>query len=183
MSDQADKIEATDLPVATDSLNASKPDKSGRIVGVGVNMVELSRFARAIERRPAIVDKLLTSAEQYWCSRCPRPQAYYAGCFAAKQAVLKALGVPDKRVEFHAISVEAQDKGGFFITLDQQLQHLADEQSVTTLAVSLSYTQTHAVANVVALTPDCARPKKDVVSAAHELEKSFKEVRHLVMDQ
>lgn len=59
------------------------------IVGVGIDLVETSRFARSPAR---VLERLFTPAERAWCSRQPRPALHYAARFAAKEAALKAMG-------------------------------------------------------------------------------------------
>jgi len=59
------------------------------IVGVGVDVVEVARLARALERTPALLTRLFTEAEQ----RLEKIESL-AGRFAAKEAVAKVLGAP-----------------------------------------------------------------------------------------
>lgn len=58
------------------------------IVGVGVDVVDVARLARALERTPRLAGRLFTAAER------DRPVASLAARFAAKEAVAKALGAP-----------------------------------------------------------------------------------------
>ena len=59
------------------------------IVGVGIDVCDVSRFAESVERRPGLVERLFTPAE------AERPIASKAARFAAKEALAKALGAPD----------------------------------------------------------------------------------------
>jgi holo-[acyl-carrier-protein] synthase len=58
------------------------------IVGIGVDVVDVARFAAALERTPALRDRLFTAAER------DLPAPSLAARFAAKEAVAKALGAP-----------------------------------------------------------------------------------------
>ncbi len=58
------------------------------IVSVGIDVVDIARFARIIERRPGLVSRLFTPSER------SLPVASLAARFAAKEAVAKALGAP-----------------------------------------------------------------------------------------
>src|SRR4051794_12242406 len=58
------------------------------IVGLGIDVCDVSRFAAAVQRRPGIVQRLFTPAE------AERPGASQAARFAAKEALAKALGAP-----------------------------------------------------------------------------------------
>ena len=59
------------------------------IIGVGIDVCGVDRFAESIERRPGLVRRIFTSAE------AERPMASKAARFAAKEALAKALGAPD----------------------------------------------------------------------------------------
>jgi holo-[acyl-carrier protein] synthase len=58
------------------------------IVGVGIDVVDVSRFEQILDRRPALRDRLFTTVER------SLPVASLAARFAAKEAVAKALGAP-----------------------------------------------------------------------------------------
>lgn len=58
------------------------------IVGIGVDVVEIARLAAALQRTPALAARLFAESER------DRPVRSLAGCFAAKEAVAKALGGP-----------------------------------------------------------------------------------------
>ena len=59
------------------------------IIGVGIDVCDVDRFAESIERRPGLVTRIFTPAE------AERPMASKAARFAAKEALAKALGAPD----------------------------------------------------------------------------------------
>jgi holo-[acyl-carrier protein] synthase len=59
------------------------------IVGLGIDVCDVARFAESVERRPGLVRRLFTAAE------AERPVASQAARFAAKEALAKALGAPD----------------------------------------------------------------------------------------
>jgi len=60
----------------------------GVIVGIGVDLVDIARLEQALRRTPALAERLFTEGER------ARPPASLAACFAAKEAVAKALGAP-----------------------------------------------------------------------------------------
>lgn len=64
------------------------------IVGVGIDVVPVQRFARALERTRGLGDRLFTSNEQRTSSGGPRTAESLAARFAAKEAFAKALGSP-----------------------------------------------------------------------------------------
>jgi holo-[acyl-carrier protein] synthase len=58
------------------------------IVGIGVDVVDVARFEQALRRTPGLASRLFSGAER------DGPPASLAACFAAKEAVAKALGAP-----------------------------------------------------------------------------------------
>ena len=59
---------------------------------VGVDAIEIARIRRALERYPGFRERCFTEAERTYCDSKPNPPQHYAGRFAAKEAVGKALG-------------------------------------------------------------------------------------------
>jgi holo-[acyl-carrier protein] synthase len=62
-------------------------------VKVGVDLIEIERVRRALERYPRFRDRCFTADEIAYCDRRPNPAESYAGRFAGKEAVGKALGI------------------------------------------------------------------------------------------
>lgn len=61
--------------------------------GVGIDLLEIERLERALERRPRLADRLFTEAERAYASARARPAQHLAARFCAKEAVAKALGL------------------------------------------------------------------------------------------
>ena len=59
---------------------------------VGVDLIEIARIERALDRYPGFRDRCFTDAERSYCDSRPNPPQHYAARFAAKEAVGKALG-------------------------------------------------------------------------------------------
>jgi holo-[acyl-carrier protein] synthase len=62
-------------------------------VKVGVDLIEIARIERALERYPGFRERCFTDAERAYCDSRPKPAESYAGRFAGKEAVGKALGI------------------------------------------------------------------------------------------
>src|SRR5919202_4714668 len=62
------------------------------MVTVGVDVIEIQRVRRTLERYPSFRERCLTEAERAYCDSRPNPPQHYAARFAAKEAVGKALG-------------------------------------------------------------------------------------------
>ena len=149
--------------------------------GIGVDLLEIARMQRAMERTPRFVKRIFTEEEQAYCLRTARPAQHFAARFAAREAVLKALGTGfAKGVGFKDVSVGRDDAGRPYAILTGRAAEIASEQGVQEVALSLSYTHDVAMANAVAVT-DAVRPKKDErPDAAAELAASFKAARSVL---
>jgi holo-[acyl-carrier protein] synthase len=68
---------------------------------VGIDLIEIERVERALERRPRLADRLFTAGELAYARGRARPGRHLAARFAAKEAVIKALGrgVPPREIE------------------------------------------------------------------------------------
>jgi holo-[acyl-carrier protein] synthase len=69
--------------------------------GVGIDLIEIERVERALERRPRLAERLFTEGELAYARGRARPGRHLAARFAAKEAVIKALGrpLPPKEIE------------------------------------------------------------------------------------
>jgi holo-[acyl-carrier protein] synthase len=61
-------------------------------MNVGVDLIEIERVRRALERYPSFRERCFTAAERRYCDSRPNPAQHYAARFAGKEAVGKALG-------------------------------------------------------------------------------------------
>jgi holo-[acyl-carrier protein] synthase len=61
-------------------------------VGIGIDLLEIERLERALERHPRLADRVFTEAELAYARERARPGRHLAARFAAKEAVVKALG-------------------------------------------------------------------------------------------
>ena len=117
----------------------------GAVVGVGIDLLEIERLERALERTPRLAERLFTEAERAYAASRGRPGQHLAARFCAKEAVAKALGV--QSWNFH--DVEVLGAGGPpSIRLSGAAAARAAELGVT---VSVSLTHTRRDAGAVAI--------------------------------
>ncbi len=122
------------------------------VVGIGVDAVEIDRMRRALERTPALADRVFTPTELWQCrSRGDgRRHARLAGRFAAKEAVAKAFGTGVVGFGFRDIEIVNGDGGAPMVVLADPAQAVAGRAGITRVHVSLSLTATVAVATAIA---------------------------------
>lgn len=123
------------------------------IVGVGVDVCPVERFAESLRRTPRLRDRLFTAAEQVTPNGAPRSAASLAARFAAKEALAKALGAPGNLL-WHDAEVETVERGRPQLVTRGTVRARADELGVRSWQVSLSHDGGIAVAMVVALSVD-----------------------------
>ena len=128
----------------------SSPGDPPGVCGIGVDAVDIDRFRRVLERRPSLLGRLFTEAEQAYAEAARDPGPRLAARFAAKEAVLKALGVGVGAAAFRDIEVVRGEEGEPGVVLGGRAASLAETRGVGRWHVSLSHTDTVAVASVVA---------------------------------
>jgi len=121
------------------------------MIGIGIDTVEVERFRRALRKRPSIADRLFTPAERAYGERARDPTERLAARFAAKEAVMKALGVGLGGFAFRDVEVVKAPSGAPSVALTGRAAELAAERGVTSWRLSLSHTTLVAEAVAVAL--------------------------------
>ena len=114
--------------------------------GLGIDLVEIGRLERALERRPRLAERLFTDAELAAARARFRPGRHLAARFAAKEAAIKALGVA---VPAREVEVEGGVREPPTLRLHGRTAALAEERGLA-LDVSLTHSQEMAAAVVVA---------------------------------
>jgi holo-[acyl-carrier protein] synthase len=102
------------------------------IVGVGIDVVDVERFMKTLERTPGLRDRVFTPAEAV------RPPASLAARFAAKEALAKALGAP-AGMQWHDAEVRSDDSGRPWLEITGTVATKASELGVQSLHLSLSH--------------------------------------------
>ena len=120
------------------------------VVGVGVDAVDLARFARVLGRRGSVADRLFTAGELAYARAATDPVPRLSTRFAAKEAVMKALGVGLWAYPFHDVEVVRAGLDAPGLVLTGAAGSLADRSGVVRWHLSLSHTDQVALALVVA---------------------------------
>jgi holo-[acyl-carrier protein] synthase len=120
-------------------------------VRVGVDLIEIARIRRALERYPRFRERCFTDAERAYCDSRPNPAESYAGRFAGKEAVGKALGIGVARAfAWKDIEIVGRPKP----TVQLSGRVLAWAEKTNAGAIDLSMSHSRELANAVAVVSD-----------------------------
>jgi holo-[acyl-carrier protein] synthase len=158
------------------------PVTDGQQAGLGVVLVELQRMQHVLNRTPRFEHRIFTSAERMIAMRRPKPAVYYAQLFAAKCAVLKALGgdSPLPLTMLADVEIVADKNGRPKPELTHRAAQIAEQRGIIDIQLSLSFTHQVAAASAVAITQD-NRPRKDTpIDPYAQLAQQFKDLRPLL---
>jgi holo-[acyl-carrier protein] synthase len=121
------------------------------VIGIGTDLVEVDRFRSVLQRTPGIVDRLFTSDEMAYAALCDDPSERLAVRFAAKEAVMKAMGAGIGDVSFVDIEVVRAESGEPSVVLHGRARERARQRGVSRWLLTLTHTHTLAQAIAVAL--------------------------------
>ena len=121
------------------------------MIGIGVDLCEVDRMRTALRRTPTLRRRIFTEDEQRYCDRRADPTERYAARFAAKEAVMKAMGVGMGACKWREIEVAKARSGAPSVRLHGGALALAEERGVTRWHLTLTHTSHLAEAIAVAL--------------------------------
>jgi holo-[acyl-carrier protein] synthase len=121
------------------------------LIGIGVDLCEVPRLRATLARTPGVARRVFTEGERAYCERRRDPTERYAARFAAKEAVMKALGVGLGAFRFHDVEVVKARSGAPSIRLSGRAAELAAELGVTEWRLTMTHTASLAEAIAVAL--------------------------------
>jgi holo-[acyl-carrier protein] synthase len=121
------------------------------VIGIGTDLVELDRFRLALSRTPRIAERLFSDAERAYAARRADPTERLAARFAAKEAVMKAMGVGLWKFPLRDVEVVKAPSGQPSVLLHGRAAALAEERGVREWRLTLTHTDRIAQAIAVAL--------------------------------
>ena len=121
------------------------------IYGIGTDIVEVSRVEEKIRKGKGFRELVFTPHEIAYCEQQAAPYEHYAARFAAKEALLKALGTGwgNGGVHFNEIEVRNNDAGKPELQLTGQAAGRYTQLNIQQILVSLSHVKATAVAMVI----------------------------------
>jgi len=121
------------------------------VLGLGTDLVEIPRFRAVLDRRPRLADRVFDERERAALAGRRDPVPGLAARFAAKEAVMKALGVGLGAFALAEVEVSRREGGEPVVELHGRAAALAERRGVREWRLSLSHTGTTAMAVVLAL--------------------------------
>ena len=120
-------------------------------VHVGTDLIEIERIRRALGRYASFRERCFTEAERAYCDSRPNPAQSYAGRFAGKEAVGKALGFGVARA-FAWLDVEISGRPKPSVRLSGRVARWAEARGAG--SIDLSMTHSRELAQAVAVVSD-----------------------------
>jgi holo-[acyl-carrier protein] synthase len=120
------------------------------MIGIGIDLVDIERFRRSLERTPSLRTRLFTPVELEYVAPQADPVPSLAARFAAREAVMKALGVGLGAFGFHEVWVERAPSGRPWLAFTGRALELSAEAGVARWHLSLTHTDLTAAAYVIA---------------------------------
>jgi len=121
------------------------------IVGIGVDIVDISRVRRALERQgERFIQRIYTEGEQDYCRIHRDPAPCFAARFAAKEALFKALRTGwTQGVTWLDVEVRRDERGAPSLILSGRAGDLSQELGIRVIHISLSHSDEAAIALVI----------------------------------
>lgn len=126
------------------------------IVGIGTDIVECLRVGRMIEEHGELfLRRVYTEREIHYCQSRQRATEQFAAHWAAKEAILKCLGLPWRRgLSWTDMEVRMEAGNRPKVLLCGAAKDIAENQRISDIQLSLSHCRAYAVAHVIAVRPD-----------------------------
>ena len=121
------------------------------IIGCGIDLVKIERIEKIIKKwGDNFTFKIFTPLEREYCEK-RRGNKYqsYAGRFAAKEALLKSLGLGLREVNWKEIEIENNELGQPIIETSGKLKKIASEKGVGKYFITISHTKDYVIAQVI----------------------------------
>ena len=123
------------------------------VFGIGTDIIECLRIAQMIERHGELfINRVYTDHEIAYCRARKAATQHFAGRWAAKEAVLKALGTGWRRgISWRDIEVRNQPSGQPVIALRGGARDVIEATGIQQMLISISHCRSHATAYALAI--------------------------------
>lgn len=121
----------------------------------GIDIVELAKFKKIFQKNKNLVTDVFTEKERDYCLSMKNPYIHFAGCFAAKEAFLKAIGrgIAGPGIDhiFQEIEITRHRSGKPLISVKGWAARTSKKKRISQFTVSISHSSNYAVASVILL--------------------------------
>ena len=123
------------------------------IIGIGTDLVEIERIRGMIERHgDQFLDRCFTPGEREYSQKLRDATIRFAGRWAAKEAVVKALGTGFVQgITFHDVEVVSLHTGQPTVQLRGEARRIADDLGITEVKLTVSHAREYATATAIAI--------------------------------
>jgi holo-[acyl-carrier protein] synthase len=120
-----------------------------RVLGLGVDLVDIERVGRVLEKYPRFAQRCFTEHERDYAFRYARPERRLAARFAGKEAVMKSMGTGWRRIRWQDIEITGGGKPT--VRMTGNAARRAEVLGVTEVLVTITHTDTSALVMAVAV--------------------------------
>ncbi|MEN9803878.1 MAG: holo-[acyl-carrier-protein] synthase [Actinomycetota bacterium] len=138
------------VTVTSPSPSTSTSTSGSFVIGIGVDVVDVVRFRQTLLRTPSMRSRVFTDDELVPLAERNDPVPSLAARFAAREAVMKAMGVGLGAFDFHDVWVASLPTGQPVLQVSGRADALARERGIASWHLSLTHTDDMAIAYVVA---------------------------------
>lgn len=124
------------------------------ILGIGIDIIEIDRIEKVLNRTPRFLDRNFTEKEIEYFKKNNLKSESIAGNFAAKEAISKAIGTGIRGFNLKDIEILRDDLGKPIVNTYNNLKEICIKYSVKEIKVSISHSENYAVANSIVITED-----------------------------
>ena len=123
------------------------------IIGIGTDITECLRIARMIERHGELfITRVYTDEEIRYCQSRVQATQHFTGRWAAKEAVLKALGTGwRKGISWRDVEIRNEPGGKPIVAMRGGAKEVVEQLGIAKVLVSISHCRTHATAQAIAI--------------------------------
>lgn len=144
------------LPISVMSQGQNFPSITNSFPrwGLGVDIIEVERIRRALERHKRFMTTIYTPSEIEYCLKSKLPHRHFALRFAAKEAVFKALGTGLNGFQWKMVEIVNRRNGCPSVLLHDAVLRYAQDSGVEGIKVSLSLSRENAIAVAMVVRKD-----------------------------
>jgi holo-[acyl-carrier protein] synthase len=120
-----------------------------RILGLGVDLADIARVERVLDRYPRFADRCFTDHERAYAFKFATPATRLAARFAGKEAVMKSMGTGWRRIGWKEIEITGGGKPT--VRLSGNAEQRARALGITEVLVTITHTESIALVMAVAV--------------------------------